>query len=223
MASLPEHLRPAKDRGSLSQVDRDMIRRDRIVLASIDVFAKRGFRGTTVDHLVAASKVSFGTFYALFDGKESCFIQVYDRVLADAHREISERIPADGTWGEQAAVALWGIVQLITEDPMRARVALIESQTGGPEALASYQAMIDAVIPLLRRGREGSETADRLSPTLEEAIIGGVVWLLHQQLLKEGPESIEAAYPELVDIVIGPYVGAAEAARLAELAAGGDR
>jgi AcrR family transcriptional regulator len=216
MASLPEHLSaPKGELGKLPQEVREDHQRDRVIAAAIDVFAKRGFRGTTIDHLVAASKVSFGTFYGLFEGKEDCFLHVYDRILTESHKQIADLVPADVSWSEQTAIVLRGLVELISTEPMRARVALIESQTGGPRALARYQEMIDSVIPLLRRGRQESTIADRLSPTLEEAVIGGVVWLLHQQLLKEGPESIEATFPELIDIVIGPYVGAEEAARLA--------
>jgi AcrR family transcriptional regulator len=217
MASLPEHLSSTRgDRGELPREVREIHQRDRVITASIEVFGKRGFRGTTVDHIVEASQVSFRTFYSLFDGKEDCFLHVYDRILADGHERISAAVPPGLPWAEQAVIVLRALVELISTEPMRARVALIESQTGGPRALASYQEMIDSVIPLLRRGREESPGAAGLSPTLEEAILGGVVWLLHQQLLKGGVDFIAAIFPELVDIVVGPYAGAEAAAQLAK-------
>src|SRR5262245_61650892 len=218
MASLPAHLSaPEGEREMLPTAVREDHRRDRIITAAIDVFAERGFRGTTVDDLVAASEVSFGTFYGLFEGKDDCFLQVSERVLSEGLERIVEQVPPDELWAVKAVGALRSLVELIAEDPMRARVALIEARTGPPEALSGYQEMVDMVITLLAKGRDGSETACTLSPTLEEAIVGGVVWLLHQQLLSEDPESIEATFPELVDIVIGPYVGAEEAERLATL------
>ena len=73
-------------------------------------------------------------------------------------------------------------------------------------------------MPLLRRGREGSPYAAQLPATLEEATIGGVAWLLHQRLVRGEVETIGEVYPELVQIVIGPYLGEDEAARLAAAA-----
>ena len=72
------------------------------------------------------------------------------------------------------------------------------------------------MVPLLRRGRELSPRAATLPATLEEATLGGVAWLLHQRLVVMGEvEEIEALYPELVEIVIGPYLGEERATELA--------
>ena len=81
---------------------------------------------------------------------------------------------------------------------------------------------LDSLIPLLRKGREENPATAELSPTLEEATVGGAVWLLHQQLLQHGPDGVRAALPELMDIVLGPYIGVEEASRMVETMATGD-
>jgi AcrR family transcriptional regulator len=144
--------------------------------ASIEVFAKRGYRATTVDHIVAASQITVGTFYALFDGKEDCFLRICDQILDESQEQILAQVPPATPWPAQAAMALRALVDLIAAEPFRARVVLVESQTAGARVLARYQATIETVIPTLRKGRRESPAAGRLSGTLEEAIIGGVVW-----------------------------------------------
>ncbi len=53
--------------------------------------------------------------------------------------------------------------------------------------------------------------------TLEEAMIGGVFWIVYQRLALGEEAAIPALLPELVEFALTPYLGA-EAAR--EVAAG---
>src|SRR5690348_7365607 len=68
----------AKERISQRTVEEE--RRERILEGMTEVFAKRGYPAATVDHLIAGAKISMGGFYNYFEGKEDCFLQVYDRV-----------------------------------------------------------------------------------------------------------------------------------------------
>jgi AcrR family transcriptional regulator len=216
MASLPEHLMPATgEREPLPREVRLEHQRNHVLEVATEVFAKRGYPGTTIDHIVATARVAYSSFYELFDGKQDCFLQCYERVVEDFWARISDPIPASAPWPEQVCAGLRSALATIAAEPLAARVALIEVQTAGPDALASYERTHDALVPLLRRGREFSPVPEELPATLEEATIGGVAWLLHQRLVMGEAAEIEALYPELVEIVLGPYLGEAEAVRLA--------
>ena len=178
------------------------------------VFAKRGYQATTVDHVVAAAKIGVGSFYALFDGKQDCFLAAYDRIVADARLRIGDALPAEGSWPEQACAALQAGLELIAAEPLRARLVLIESQTAGPAGLARYEGSIDELVPLLRRGRESSPVAEELPPTLEVAILGGLLWFLQQRIALGELERIERFLPDVAEIAIEPYLGRARTERL---------
>jgi len=216
MASLPEHLMPAAgERTRLPREVRIEHQRRNILDASIEVFAKRGYPATTIDHIVAAARVAYASFYEIFNGKQDCFLQCYERIVEEFWARISAAVPPSAPWPEQVCAALRSALETIAAEPLSARVALVEVQTGGPEALAGYERTHDALVPLLRRGRDFSPSPEALPETLEEATIGGVAWLLHQRLVMGEVGEIEALYPELVEIVLGPYLGEAEAARIA--------
>ena len=216
MASLPEHLSQAPvGRSSLPREVIESHQRRRIVAAAIEVFAKRGFRGTTIDNIVVGAQVGVGSFYALFEGKEDCFVQAYDLIVADAGRQISAAVPTTATWPEATATGLRTLLELISANPLRARVAFVEVQTAGARALDRYESTLEKLVPALCPGRELSPLAAQLPASLEFAIVGGLAWFLQQRIVLGELEQIADALPEVMEIVVAPYLGTAEAARLA--------
>jgi AcrR family transcriptional regulator len=211
MVSLPEHLqaKPA-GRHRLSPEVRAEHQRERILDAAIAVFADRGYQGTTIDNIVAAAKVGVGSFYELFDNKPDCFVQAYTRVVADAREQIAAAIPAGAEWPEQACAALRSLLA----EPQRARVALVEVQTAGAEALTRHEETVDSVIPLLARGRAENPELAELPSHIEEAIVGGLAWLLQQRLAQGEFEGAETYLPDVIEIAVVPYVGREKAASL---------
>jgi AcrR family transcriptional regulator len=220
VATLPKHLsKTPVGRERLPRAVMEAHQRDRVIDASITVFAKRGYQGTTVDHIVAAAKIGVGSFYALFDGKLDCLLQAYDRTLGEARKEIAVAIPPEAAWPEQVCAALTSLLAWIAANPFPARLVLVEIQTAGPLALSRYEEALEAVTAPLSRGRGNSPHAAELPPTLEAAIVGGVAWLLQQRIVTGEAKAIEALFPELVEIVIEPYLGEDETARLLTLRA----
>lgn len=208
MAALPEYLQsvPA-GREKLPREVMEEHQRDRVLTAAIEVFAKRGYPGTTVDHLVAAAKVGVGSFYSLFDGKEACFLQAYDRIVAEGRAQIGAAVPAEGSWPQQLVACLRALLVLIEAEPLRARVALVEVQTAGAEALAHYEANLEEPASLLRTGREHSPIAAELPASLEFATVGGLVWFLQQRVVLGEFEGVEKHLPDVMEIVVEPYFG----------------
>lgn len=208
MVSLPEQLSSAPvGRDRLSRQVLEAHQRDRVLDAAIGVFAKRGYQATTIDHIVAAAKIGVGSFYSLFEGKQDCFLQAYERIVAAAWERIGEALPAERPWPEQAAAVLRGLLESIAADPLAARLALVEVQTAGPAALTRYDETLARAEALLRRGRQSSPLAAELPATLEDSTVAGVTWLLHQRIVSGEIEGIEALLPELLEIVVEPYLG----------------
>ena len=188
--------------------------RDRILSAAVEVFAKRGYQGTTVDHLVAAARIGVGSFYEQFGNKEACFLAVYDRVVAAGRERISAALPADGSWGERLAAALAALLTAIEAEPFSARIALVEVQTAGGAALSHHERNLDEAAGLLRVGREQSPVPEELPSTLEFATIGGLTWFLQQRVALGETAEATKLLPEVLEIVAEPYLGEAATAEL---------
>lgn len=189
--------------------------RERILDATTQVVAKRGYQGTSVDQIVRAARVGYVAFYGLFDGKEDCLLAAFERIVTETREQLAASVSSELPWPEQICAALKTLVETIAADPARARFALVEVQASGPAAFARYEAAIDRAVPKLREGRILKPGAAALSETLEEAIIGGVAWIFHQRLVKAKAKELEALLPSAIRIVLSPYLGEADAEKTA--------
>lgn len=189
--------------------------RERLFEATVELTAKRGYRDTSIDQIVKAARVGYVAFYELFEGKEECFLAAFDRIVEEATEAVAEAVAGEPEWPDQIAAALSCLVDLAVADPKRARVALVEVQAASPAAYARYEEAIDRAAPKLREGRELNPEAERFSETLEEATLGGVTWIVRQQIVTGKLEEMEALLQQSIQIALSPYIGDAEARALA--------
>jgi AcrR family transcriptional regulator len=222
MASLPEHLMPISvGRERLPRKVLIERQRGKVLDAAVEIFAKRGYRGTTVDHLVSGAGVGVGSFYSLFDSKEDCFLAVYDRTVAEGRERIAAALPARASWPQRLATGLWALLETIEAQPFAARIALIEVQTAGARALSQHQRNLDEAAELLRPGREYAPASVELPASLEFATIGGLTWFLQQRIAIGEAGKATELLPEVLEIAAEPYLGEAATAALSAPADGG--
>jgi AcrR family transcriptional regulator len=192
--------------------------RERLFAATVELVAKRGYRNTSIDHIVRAARVGYVAFYDLFDSKEDCFLAAFDRIVAETATALAAAVDREAVWPRQIAAALDCVLDLIVDDPRRARVALVEVQAAGPVAYLHYEEAIDRTVPKLREGRAFNPDTAGLSETLEEAVLGGLIWVVHQRLVKGELQQTEPLLEECVQIALSPYLGDGEAKKFAEAA-----
>lgn len=185
--------------------------RERILDAAERLSAEKGIAGTSIEALVKEAGVSSVTFYEFFESKEECFVAAFDRAVEAAALDLAVAAagdPAAGglTWSEGVATGLRAVTRLIPASPERARLCLVEAQTGGPELRAHFDAVLDRVAAKLREGRDLDTAAAGLPATHEEATAGSLAWLLRERLEAGDAPKLEALYPELIDIALAPYI-----------------
>jgi AcrR family transcriptional regulator len=181
--------------------------RERILDAVERLVAERGCAAASIEAIVKAAGVSSVTFYEFFEGKEKCFVAAFDRAVEVEAAELKRAAPAELTWPEQIATGLRSLAASVAAEPARARLCLVEAQTGGPELSARFEAVLDRVAAKLREGRALDTAPPDLPATQEEATAGALAWLLRERLERDGEGGVEALYPQLVDIALGPYLG----------------
>src|SRR5215475_11312280 len=76
--------------------------RRRILRATAELVAKRGYNDVTVELIVKRARVGYKTFYRHFANKEECFLSLIDSVFFISQRVIGERLESEpGEWPQQ--------------------------------------------------------------------------------------------------------------------------
>jgi AcrR family transcriptional regulator len=215
MARLPQHLaRIPVGRERLSREALASFQRDRIIDAATGVFAKRGYQATTVDNIVAVAKASVGNFYQHFDGKEDCFLGVFDRIVAAGRERVADALSDQESWAERAYAGLRELLEIYVSDSLSARIVLVEARTAGEAATLRYNALTDAAAAWLRQGRRDYPAARDLPETFEQAAVTGTAYFLHQRLLGSQEQSAWGLLEETAPLVLEPFVGPSELRKL---------
>jgi AcrR family transcriptional regulator len=215
MARLPTHLQgssPGEEKLSRSVLARHQ--RDRVLANVIPILSRRGYQATTVDDLLAVGKVGVGNFYSLFEGKEDCFLAAFDWVLAGVRVRVDAAYRDAKTWAEGAVLGLRELIVCVCNDPVAARIVLIEAQAAGPAATARYEALLDEVTARLRSGRRRGVAQPDLPDRFEATSVAGLAYYLQQCLLGSTASDPAALLAEVAPLVLEPIIGATELRRL---------
>ncbi|MCW2989361.1 MAG: transcriptional regulator, TetR family [Solirubrobacterales bacterium] len=182
-------------------------KRRRIMDAMAELSAEQGYEATKIADIVRRAGVARKTLYDNFDGKEEVFLAAFDSGLVEVSTQIEEACAsADPGWADRLAAGLRAFLAYIAENPAAARMCLIEAMSATPAASARYDDAMEKFVELLRRSAP-AETG--LPDTIEETVVGGVAWVLHQQIRRSGAEQALDLMPELLDFILSPYHGVA--------------
>lgn len=128
---------------------------------------------------------------------------------------------AEGPWSRRAVGALRGALDFAAAEPAAANVLTNEALAEGVDGIHRYERLMVYIAGLLEGGRAESPHGDELPPSTERSIAGGVATIVANRVGRGRPEALAELTSEVVQFVLTPYLGAAEARRLAA-AAGAD-
>lgn len=195
--------------------------RRRILEATAYLVAEQGYHGATIEAIVRRAKVGYATFYKSFENKEQAYLALLDAAHSVTAHRIQTAYEREEEWPDRVAAGLGALFGQVADHPAVARACLVEVLTAGPEAVARHETVLKSFIPLLEPGRELSPRRAELPGTLEDTLVGGVIWTLNQRLIGDEAQALRGMLPEAIEFVLRPYVGEERAAREAQPAASG--
>jgi AcrR family transcriptional regulator len=90
--------------------------------------AEKGYEAATVSDAVRLARVSRGTFYELFDSKEACLLAAYRVGYEVLEERIAAAVRDAADWRDELRLGIRAYLQTLEQDPLFARVYLIEAQ-----------------------------------------------------------------------------------------------
>lgn len=186
-------------------------KRRRIMDAMAELTAEQGYEATKIADIVRRAGVARKTLYDNFEGKEEVFLAAFDSAIEEMTEAIEKACDAAGDeWDRRVEASLQAFLTYVAERPAIARMCLIEAMSATPVASTRYDDALQRFIELLRR----NAPADTGLPnTTEETLVGGVAWILYQQIRRGEAEKALGLQPELSEFILSPYHGVAKLGR----------
>ncbi len=189
---------------------------DRIIDAMAQLCAEQGYLSLTISDVVGRARVSRATFYEFFRDKEACFLAGYDDILARfLSAIISSSRKISGPWPDQMREGMMALLSFIAAEPAFARMCMVEVLAAGDAAIARYESAIRLLANFVDQGRIYSDYGEEIPISMATAIVGGGASLLDGEIRGGRTESVPAVLPDILYMVLVPYLGQQEALRRA--------
>ena len=189
--------------------------RERLLDATATAMAERGYSELTVRELIDRAGVSRRTFYQLYGDKLDCVFAAHERAFDRLSRGIVEACRSEMAWPDKVAGAVSSSLEFAVRSPDEAQLIVVACHTATEPKLASRgHAAHEKLADLLRGGRRHAQV-DSPPELTEQAVIGAAMAVIGARLLARQVEELPELEPELVQIVLAPYLGDTEARRIA--------
>jgi AcrR family transcriptional regulator len=182
----------------------------RMIAAIAELSAEQGYEATKIADIVSRAGVARKTLYDNFDGKEDLFLSAFDFYLVEAKAAVQAACEEAGDgWQQRIEAGLAALLRFVAEQPAAARMCLVEALSATPRSSVSYDLALGGFVELLRASAPPNKT---LPKTLEESLVGGIAWILHQRIRAGETQRIAELLPELSVFLLSPYLGVTSSA-----------
>jgi AcrR family transcriptional regulator len=168
--------------------------RERLLDATVELSAKRGYHAVSITELCARAGVSPGTFYEHFESKEECFLAAY-RACAERIFGPMRAVTTNGDWFAAAHRALDTLLGGLQDEPDAGRLLFIEALGAGPVIRDARRRV------LLEFERRTEELLDRIpaSSTAPDVPLMALIGALRHIISRHLRTRTEDELPALLD------------------------
>ena len=179
-------------------------KRRRMIDAMAELCAEQGYETTKIADVVRRAHVARKTLYDNFSGKEELFLAAFDLTIAEAEAVVAASCDgiADKDWEGRTEAGMRALLEFVAAHPAEAKLCLVEAPAAGAAAAARYDAAVESYIGHLR---QAAPPGAPRPATLEEALVGGTLWIVQRRVRHGSAEEALDLLPELLQFVISPY------------------
>jgi len=132
-------------------------------------------------------------------------LAAFERALALAGERASAAFEAEEGWLERVRAGLLALLEFLDEEPALAALLVVHSAQAGPEVLARRSEVLDRIAVVLDDGR--APARDYPPPLTAQAVVSGVLGVLHGRLVKPKPGPLVKLTPPLMSFIVLPFLG----------------
>lgn len=203
----PPAIPPGRSRLSKSEIAHNQ--RERIVYATAEVAATKGYAVTTIADIVSAAGVDRRVFYTHFGDKQQAFLAVHELCVQQLLAVTASAFFSAKTWPERAWEAMRAYTQFQSTHSIVAHIALVESHAVGAPAV---QRIDDGRAAFMMFFQEGNQYTSRpASSTTMEASLGAIFELFYHQAREGRSDQMSRLNCNGAYMMLAPFLGPAAA------------
>jgi AcrR family transcriptional regulator len=143
--------------------------------AMIEAIATRGYRNTSVKHVIGLAGVSRRAFYEQFANKEDCFLETFDLIVHRGIKRINQAYRStSGATEERMRSAFGAFVEEVQTNSKALHLVMIDAQTAGSGGLRQLRRIMAMFEGLLSHPFADRREAEALPLPVVRAIVGGL-------------------------------------------------
>jgi AcrR family transcriptional regulator len=185
--------------------------RRRILFATAEAIAERGYAATTIADITKLAGVDGRTFYRLFADKQEVFDAIYERGARHMLALTARAYFAGESWPQRMWEALRVVTQSAQSNPAGANVGLVAAYAVSPAAVQRVEDSCAAFTIFLHEGYRDAEHTDRPPLVALEAIVTGVFETLYRAARERGSRDTASLLPQLAHLCLTPFMGLEDA------------
>jgi AcrR family transcriptional regulator len=193
--------------------------RERLLSAATAIIAEEGYSSLAVANVIERAGVSRGTFYKIFENKVDCVLAAQQRAIEGLIETILEAGTAERDWPTGVASAVGAALDFAVRFPGDTRLILASSHAPSePRLSREGLAVHERLVELLRNGARHCPSARSPSEMTERAAVGAAMSIVDTGFAAGEVDDLPKLRPDLVQIILTPYLGGNEAKRIAQSA-----
>lgn len=145
------------------------------------------------------------------------FAVAFDSAFAALQVQIESACAGADEWPGRVAAGVRAGFEWAAAEPRAAQLLTNDALAGGSAGFERYERMVSYMAGLFGPGREQAAHGARLPEITERAMASGVAMLVAQRLSMGREAELPALAAEATQFVLTPYLGSAEARRVAAL------
>jgi AcrR family transcriptional regulator len=186
--------------------------RRRLLAAAALAVVEVGCGDLTVQAITSRAQISRVTFYQLFERKADCLLAAFDQALEDLLAALAGACSTQRRWPQSVIAAVGAAVDFAIASP--AEAGLLSAGAFEPELAPRARGASRALAKMLGDARPAPDGEGPLPAITEELLVGGAGSVIAAQLAAGDRAALAGLAPQLAQLLLAPYLGAAEAARL---------
>jgi AcrR family transcriptional regulator len=176
----------------------------RVIVATAEVVAEKGYAGASVGAIVERAGVSTKTFYELYADKEEAFLATYaviDEVIARlVQAALEQRDPR-----AMLRAGVRAFLDTLASEPAFARTLVIEAVGAGPRVLARRADAFSEFVRVFELPLSLARAADPSLPARDDAVLlavcGGILELVLQHLVARDAATLPQLAPAIDELI----------------------